>query len=169
MDIKLVFVLLGFFAASSALADAYTWTDENGVVHYSDRPNPGAKRIRLDSTTTVRQLPARATASAADNEPAPAPFAYQTLEVNSPASEETLWNIETELDVELTLSPELRSGHQVRVYFDGKAQIMNSTAFTLEEVYRGAHNLQVEVIDETGKLMIRNHAIRFYVQQNSVY
>jgi hypothetical protein len=42
------------------------------------------------------------------------------------------------------------------------------TSFQIEEVYRGVHNLQVEIIDENGKLMIRSRANRFYVQQNTV-
>ncbi len=68
----------------------------------------------------------------------------------------------------LTLTPALQAGHQVRVYFDGTPQMVSGASFQLQEVYRGVHNLQAEVIDETGKLMIRSRPSRFYVQQNSV-
>ena len=40
--------------------------------------------------------------------------------------------------------------------------------FAFEEVYRGVHNVQAEVLDETGKLMIRSLPNRFYVQQNTI-
>ena len=96
------------------------------------------------------------------------PFSYESIEVASPAAEETLWNIEGTLSVSLSLSPALRPGHQVRVYFDGTPQLVRTASFQLEDVYRGVHNIQVEVIDETGKLMIRSRPNRFYVQQNSV-
>jgi hypothetical protein len=70
--------------------------------------------------------------------------------------------------VNLELTPALMPGHQVRVYYDGMPTIFSSTRFQIEEVYRGVHNLQVEVIDQTGKLLIRSRPNRFYVQQNSV-
>ena len=46
MEKRPLFTLLGLLAAAGAFADAYTWTDDNGIVHYSDRPNPGAKKNR---------------------------------------------------------------------------------------------------------------------------
>jgi hypothetical protein len=46
--------------------------------------------------------------------------------------------------------------------------MVSGTSFQLEEIYRGIHNLQVEIVDETGKLMIRSRTNRFYVQQNAI-
>jgi hypothetical protein len=46
--------------------------------------------------------------------------------------------------------------------------MVSGTSFQVEEVYRGAHNLQAEVIDQSGKLMIRSEPTRFYVQQNAI-
>ena len=162
--------MLGLLAAAGALADAYTWTDESGIVHYSDRPNPGAKRIQLDGATPARPRPVRQAAANEqdDAEQEPQTFSYQSIEISSPSAEETLWNIGGALDVSLMLSPSLRAGHQVRVYFDGTPQMARGVEFELQEVHRGVHNLQVEVIDETGKLMIRSRPSRFYVQQNSI-
>ena len=54
------------------------------------------------------------------------------------------------------------------MYFDGNPQIVTGSSFQIEEVWRGVHNIQAEVIDETGKLMIRSQTNRFYVQQNTV-
>jgi hypothetical protein len=56
----------------------------------------------------------------------------------------------------------------VRIYFDGTPQMVAGTSFQLQDVYRGVHNLQAEVLDETGKMMIRSRTNRFYVQQSSV-
>ena len=161
---------LGVLAAGIAFADAYTWTDENGVVHYSDRPNEGAKQIELPDDGIRRPAPTvRASADDSDQSPAAnTPFSYQSLEISSPAAEETLWNIEGQLNVTLNLQPALQPGHQVRVYFDGTPRMVSGTSFQIEEVWRGAHNVQAEIIDETGKLMIRSRPSRFYVQQNSV-
>ncbi len=171
METRSIFVLLGLLVAAGAFADAYTWTDEGGVVHYSDRPQPGAKLIDLGESSASRPRPTtRATtnSNAEDaNEQATA-LGYSSLDVASPSAEETLWNIEGNLSVTLALTPTLRPGHRVRIYFDGTPQMVSGTTFQLQEVYRGVHNLQAEVIDETGKLLIRSRPNRFYVQQNSV-
>jgi hypothetical protein len=172
METRTILVLLGLFVLPYAAADeAYMWTDEDGVVHYSDRPQPGAERIQLDDPNTGRS-PAprrRDTGDAADGEPDEgAPFSYESFEVVSPGAEETLWNIEGVLNVSLALSPGLQPGHQVRVYFDGTPRMVSGTSFQLQEVWRGVHNLQAEVVDETGKMLIRTQANRFYVQQTTV-
>jgi len=164
---------MGLLAANGVLADAYVWTDEDGVVHYSDRPHPGAEVVDLGESTPRRRAPVSQSAASqpdADDsdDPQQGPFRYESLAVASPDAEETLWNIEGVLIVSLALSPTLKPGHQVRVYFDGNPQMVSGTRFRLTEVYRGAHNLQAEVLDQTGELMIRSQPSRFYVQQNTV-
>lgn len=165
-------MLLGLLFTGDVLAQAYKWTDKDGVVHYSDRPMPGAEEIQLpasNTTRTRRTTPIAPTAPSEDATTDAAPVAiYQSLAIRSPAAEETLWNIDAVLNVSLNVSPTLKAGHQLRVYFDGKAEMVSGPNFRLESVYRGEHNLQAEVIDETGQLLIRSQPIRFYVQQNSV-
>ena len=172
MEKRPIFVLLGLLAAAGVLAEAYTWTDEDGIVHYSDRPEPGARVIELGDKNRRPSPATRPTAarpqnnsSAEESEPV---TGYTSIEIASPAAEETLWNIEGTLNVSIALSPPLRPGHQVRLYFDGTPQMVSGTSARLEEVWRGVHNLQVEVIDETGKLVIRSRPSRFYVQQNTI-
>ncbi len=156
-----------------ALADeAYVWTDEDGVVHYSDRPQPGAKRVELQAPNASRASARRGADEADDGDDTAeqaAPFRYESFEVASPGPEETLWNIEGTLNVTLALTPALRPEHQIRVYFDGNPRLVNSTTFQIDEVWRGVHNLQAEVLDETGNMMIRSRTNRFYVQQNTVF
>ncbi len=171
METRTILVLLGLLAASAALADAYTWTDEEGVVHYSDRPHPGARRININEPN-VSQSPAprqsSTSATAGDDTADTGAVGYDDFSVSSPGAEETLWNIEGVLSVSLSLTPALRPGHQVRVYFDGTPRMVGGTSFQINEVYRGVHNLQAEVLDETGKMMIRTRTNRFYVQQSTV-
>jgi hypothetical protein len=172
MQIRIIVILLGLLGAGTALAQAYKWTDADGVVHYSDRPQPGATEVDLgkysapQGNTLVRKpLPRRPDSAAKDDSGG---FRYTGLSIASPAAEETLWNIEAVLNVSVALSPALQSGHRLRVYFDGTPQEVSGTSFQLQEVYRGAHNLQAEVVDEAGKVLIRSQPSRFYVQQTSV-
>ena len=172
METRPTFVLIGLLAAVSVMAEAYRWVDEDGVVHFSDRPQPGAERVDLSEysrNTGARLYRERPSSNTADEEPASdEPFRYESLSISSPGSEETLWNIEGVLNVSLSLNPGLQSGHQVRAYFNGEQQLVSGTSFTINEVYRGVHNIQAEVIDNTGRLMIRSTTNRFYVQQSTV-
>ncbi|MCH8070595.1 MAG: DUF4124 domain-containing protein [Proteobacteria bacterium] len=175
MGNRAIFLIIGLLAASAALSEAYRWVDENGIVHYSDRPEPGAELIILPEYSASRQgrryqRPTATSQPTQSNQtsPAAALFRYERVEITSPGAEETLWNIEGILNVSVTVTPALKAGHQVRAYFNGNGEIVAGTSFQIEEVYRGVHNLQVEIIDENGKLMIRSRANRFYVQQNKV-
>ena len=172
MEKRPILVLLGLLASATALAQAYTWVDEEGVTHYSDRPQEGAQQVNLSEysrNTGAQFYRQRQTAEPADDAAEDTgPFKYESLAVASPGPEETLWNIEGVLNVSLALSPGLQSGHRVRVYFDGQPREVSGSSIQIEEVHRGVHNIQVEVVDETGKLMIRSQTNRFYVQQNSI-
>jgi hypothetical protein len=168
-----IILLAALLAATCALADgAWRWTDDDGVVHYSDVPVDGAEQVDISaySRTTGARIsrPAPAANTSSEITPTPAQFRYESISIASPGAEETLWNIEGVLNVSVSVSPGLQDGHRLRAYFDGQERMVSGTNFTIDEVYRGVHNLQVEVIDATGKLMIRSQPNRFYVQQNLI-
>ena len=54
MDKRAIFVIFGLLAASTALAQAYRWVDDDGITHYSDRPVPGAERVILPNSSSNR-------------------------------------------------------------------------------------------------------------------
>jgi len=172
MDKRPILLLAGLLAGTAVVAQTYRWVDDDGVVHYSDRPQEGAEIIDLPeaNVTNVRQFGQQASGDSGnggENSPQDN-FAYTSLEITTPAAEETLWNIEGVLNVTLSSTPALRPGDQVRVYFDGQPQMVGSLSFQLNEVWRGVHNIQAEILDSGGKLMIRSQPNRFYVQQTSV-
>jgi hypothetical protein len=150
--------------------EAYRWVDEDGVVHYSDRPREGAEAFQLPSPNVATlRVPKPSARSDDEQEKADEQdTGYASIEIVSPQAEETLWNIEGILNVSVALKPGLRPGHQLRAYFDGEMRPVSGTNFQVQEVWRGAHNIQVEVVDATGRVMIRSRPNRFYVQQNTV-
>ena len=169
MDKRLFIVLLGLLFGSAVFAQAYRWVDEDGVVHFSDRPQPGAQEFELPeaNVTSVRPVD-RSSSTSRRNDDDTEEFTYEIIEVLSPAAEETLWNIEGVLDVTLRTRPALRPGDQVRVYFDGQSRLVNGLSFQLNNVFRGEHNIQAEIVDPGGALLARSQPSRFYVQQTSV-
>ncbi|MEQ8208065.1 MAG: DUF4124 domain-containing protein [Woeseia sp.] len=172
----LVSALLLFAAAASA--QVYKWVDADGVIHYSDQPVPGAELVTLpkrstsNPVTAPRQRPAAsrpaANAPADTATKAPETIGYSALSFTAPIAEETLWNIGGVLSVSLALQPALQPGHRLRLYFDGEPREVSTLNVQLEEVWRGEHNLQAEVLDETGKTLIRSQPMRFYVQQTTI-
>lgn len=167
METRSILLLMALLVSAAAIADVYKWTDEDGVVHYSDQPHPGAERIQISGTNTY-SAPAARSRDTSDVVESTEFDGYESLTISNPGAEETLWNIEGVLNVSLSVTPALQPGHQVRVYFDGNPREVAGLSFQIEEVFRGVHNIQAEILDETGKLMIRTQPNRFYVQQNSI-
>ena len=148
--------------------DAWKWTDDEGVVHYSDVPVDGAEQVHLSEYNKKTGARISDSTELTRREEEPEEFGYDTLVITSPSAEETLWNIEGRLPVSITINPNLMRGHRIRLYFDGTAQDISGTSVTLTEVYRGVHNLRAEVIDATGRVITISEPVQFYVQQNSV-
>lgn len=173
---RAIIAALALLYAAGASAQIYKWIDEDGVVHYSDQARPGAEIIllpdtnRADAPDRPRQVTGTSRNSEIDasNQQQSGQFSYESLNISTPQSEQTLWNIGGTLEVSLNLQPALRPDDRVRIYFDGEPQMVDALQFELTEVWRGEHNLQAEVLDSTGALMIRSEPLRFFVQQTSV-
>ena len=164
-------LIAGLLTAFAAYADVYRWVDEDGTVHFSDRPRDGAEEVELREAQTfsapVTRRPPRSSRSASD-EPL---FRYVSLEITEPTQEETLWNIEGQLDVSMRLSPSLQPGHRIRLYLDGAAidgLPPGSTQARLTEVFRGSHSLRAEVLNGSGTSLIQSDTVNFVVQATSV-
>jgi len=168
---RTLIAILSLAATGAVLADAYRWVDENGVVQYSDRPHPGAERIILFTgpAQSARSRTGRSvTTKEADPAAEPETQNYESIDIVSPGPEETLWNIGGNLTVTVNLQPILQEGDQVRVQINGTPLMAGGTFFVIPDIYRGVHNIQVEVIDQAGQLKIRSANNRFYVQQTSI-
>lgn len=169
MERRTFFTLAGVLAATVALGDdAWKWTDEEGVVHYSDVPVDGAEQVHLSEYNKKTGARISESTELTRRPEQQEEFTYQTLAIASPAAEQTLWNIEGRLPVTIAINPNLMPGHRIRLTFDGEAQDISGTRVTLNEVYRGTHSLQAEVLDQTGRVITQSDPVRFYVQQNSI-
>jgi hypothetical protein len=161
-------ILLSALAATGAsAAPAWTWVDENGTVHFSDRPVPGARQVEISGAQGfTTQGPTRAPRVLMPRETSTAP--YERVEIASPAEQETLWNIGAMLNVQTTFVPALQPGHRYDLVLDGQRRNLNTTSASvvLPEVFRGEHTLEVVVLDG-GREIMRSPPRTFYVQQTS--
>lgn len=140
----------------SAHAEVYRWVDEQGVVHYGDRPpKEGVAPVQLPPLQTYSPGEVRrATAPAVTPEPA-APT-RPSIRVTSPAQDETIRNGGT--TVSMTVEATLADGQGLVYYLDGAAQNpvpTASTAWLFENVERGEHQLGAAVVGADGRELAR--------------
>jgi len=170
---KWLILLSTLLVTTAGSAPAWTWVDGNGQVHFSDRPVPGARQVELSGAQGFGAPAARPGPTAptpAQPAPGKAQPAYRTINITSPAEQQTLWNIGTVLDVQLEIDPPLQLGDRVDLILDGQRQTLNTARqeLSLSNVFRGAHTLQVVVIDAAGAEVMRSPTRNFVVQQNSI-
>lgn len=165
---------LSLFAAAIATASTtlYKWVDKNGVVHYSDRPAPGAVAIEVKSAQGYEAPPKPAAASPqAAKKPGAADAGYQKLDLWKPENNETLTNTGNTVTVRVRLEPELRPGDTIWIYLDGKrvdGLPATGEAFELKEVWRGSHTVSAVVSDSNGKVLIKSQSVTFNIFQTNL-
>jgi len=66
--------------------------------------------------------------------------------------------------------PPLQPGHRFDVAIDGQRRNINTASprTTVSDLVRGAHSLQIVVIDTAGKELMRSQSRTFFVQQTSI-
>lgn len=152
-------------------ATLYRWVDRNGVVHYSDRPEPGATRVELQNAQTFSAARPQAQADRTAAAGAQAPVPQYELDLWKPEDGETFTNTGNRIDVRLRLEPELAAGHSIWLYLDGKRVDGLPTSgeeFTVDNVWRGTHTLHVIIADREGKPVARSQSVNFNMQQASL-
>jgi hypothetical protein len=174
---RCLILLTSLIATAAAAAPAWTWVDESGLRHFSDRPVPGASRIDLPETQTFQG--ARAP-RAASPQPAATPASgtaqerpaqpYTAFNIVSPSHQQTLWNIGGTLNMQLDIQPALQPGHRLDAILDGEHIEIRAqgNSLSIPNVFRGAHTIQAVIVDESGREVVRSLAITVNVQQTSI-
>jgi Domain of unknown function (DUF4124) len=173
-------LLLCGVALAAGAAEVWRWKDANGVVHYSDNPQPGAERVAVNAPASAGEAAApdsgsdyandTASEGASSNAQAVQPVRYASCTVNQPSHDQVFQGLQP-VGVELRIEPGLQEGHQVRVLYDGAALAewpADSTSFTLNEVYRGSHTLAVRIVDANGRNVCAGSTVTFHLRQQSV-
>ena len=171
-----IFVLLiALIPTVLTAAEVYRWVDDDGTVHYSDRPQEGAETIVIEeaqtfSTPAPRTSSSVTTAKASDAEPEEAD-SYSDFAITNPRQEEVLWNIGGQLNVSLRARPRIKSGHTIFLFMDNQEvqQLPRGRMMaSLTDVFRGTHQLHAEVRDRGGNTVARTETVQFTVQQTSI-
>jgi hypothetical protein len=160
--------LLALTSQAQTRREVYAWKDAQGVTHYSDYPQPGARKILLNGapSTTTATPPATTPAGA---RPAATPGAtevvYDRLEIWSPENGANFFEPDSVISVRLRAEPELGPTDRLLTYLDGKLLPgENLMEHSLTNVERGAHSVTSVIVDRDGKELIRSAPVVFHMK-----
>lgn len=164
-------IALGLFAAVAAQAAVvYKWTDADGVVHFSDQPEPGAEKIYTSSEALNRATPTRAGpgAGARPQKVIKPGLTYTVFSISSPSAEQTF--IDEPVPVRLDLTPQLQRGHRLTWHLNGQAiaDQQDNLQFSLSDLPRGAYTLSATIEDPENQESASAATVSFYVKQPTV-
>lgn len=157
-------LITALFATHSA-AQIYKTTDANGNVVFTDQPPAGttaSEQVDLQQTNTTPAVAPRAPSTPEPREPEPAPI---EVSITSPANETTIPMGGGMFDVSATATPGVGPGQTLQLLLDGtpKGAPQTGTLWQLENVFRGAHDLSVRLIDSSGEVIANSNSVRVYV------
>ena len=174
---KICVALLASLLALAAVAqetkrDVWVWTDQNGVMQYSDRPVPGARKLQL-STASPEPPPAPAPAAAVPSsaaKPATKDVEYERVEIWQPENGQSFFGADATVDVRMRTDPALAGEDTLLLFLDGKLVETPPDALehTLSNLERGAHTLSAVIMDGKGEEKIRSEPRVFHIRQPTV-
>jgi hypothetical protein len=164
---KLMFCFVIFCSLVQA-QQVYVSVDKNGVPLYSDKPVPGAKQVEmkvsLQSQSPQQPTDIKPLVSLVEKKPK-----YQ-ISIRSPAEQDTVVSNEGEVLVQVDIEPALTEQHQLRLVFDQNQQspLQQSSNFRLLSVERGEHQIQIQALDQNGKLIAQSPVTTFYLRKTTI-
>jgi hypothetical protein len=163
-------LLAAAVAAGGALAqDIYKTVDEDGNVVYTDqKPSEDAEPVTLPDLTVVDPVDIGDPSAASSDDRETPDAAGPPLQILSPAAEETIWNTAYRLPVSVSVDGRIPSGAQLIYLVDGEERMTTrAQSIELEEVFRGEHQLSVEMRNNQGDVLSQAGPVTFYMRQHS--
>ena len=150
----------------------FKWVDDQGVVHYSDKPRQGAQEIKLPKAP-ASPPPTRRAGTPSQNDDGDKGVVggnYSAFSIAQPDNNETIRSNEGLINISFFIEPGLQSGHKIRVFVDGRRlkDELTSTSFSLKGIRRGTHSMRAEIIDETGEPMASTSSVTFHLRKESI-
>lgn len=169
--------LLLLATSAAQAAKVYSWTDNQGGVHYTDAPPPGQKAkevdlrvapfigtaprsVQVDNFNSLTGVDAKKEKEAAK----------LVIELLSPEQGSTLRDNTGNVVFQGQVRPQPPTQYDVRLTLDGKAAplVNNALAIRVENLDRGAHEAQLELLAKDGTILAKSKAVTFYLHRASI-
>jgi Domain of unknown function (DUF4124) len=141
----------------------YRWVDKDKTVHYSDRPQPGAESVPVQSTQTYAAPKAPAT-TVRSATPSSAPPVASCV-ITAPTADQVFPNAQS-----VTVSYTGPKGGKAELLLNGASRSTQpaGSAFTISPVPRGTYSATVAITSDTGAALCRTPSVTFHVTQPSL-
>lgn len=160
--------LLLLLSFASGAHDIYRKVDKDGNVIFTDVPSDDAEKIQLKETTTIKSLDVEPSSPATRLQEVQS-IPYKSLSIVNPKNDEAIRDNAGNVTVEISIEPALMTGHEVVVYLDGEEKTKGAgTAFDLENIDRGTHQIRVSIKDPQGHIVASSRSTTFHIMRQSV-
>lgn len=167
---RLALGLCLFIACASVLAEkVYKVVQPDGTILFTDSPQPGdlAEEVQVQPINTAPPL-VSPTDAFDDSPAAELEQGYSQVRITSPANDVSIRDNAGNVQVDVKLTPPLRSGDKVELLLNGQSiGGGGKTAFTLTDMERGTHSLQAVVKSPSGQVIARSESVTFTLQRRS--
>ena len=166
---KALYLTLLVASLSAQASTLYKLKKPDGSIIYTDQPVPGAVPVDLSKTNSAvmpayqGKLPAR-TSSTRTTTDAAIDYA---IDIVNPAEQQAIRSNPGDLTVQVNIKPAF-SG-QLQLLMDNKVvKTQANREFLLNNVDRGEHHLQVQLIDNSGKVIASSPVRVFYLLRATI-
>lgn len=174
-NLRIALLLLLGASPLAAAAQVWRWVDQDGVVHLSDKPVPGAQRIEVKPPVPAVREPApvaqppvsRANASRATSR-STAP--YSRCELVDPA-DDAAFDAPEAVQLSAQVLPVLRPGDRLQATLNGEPVTdwpPNALVHVLQQPARGTYVVTFRVVSADGRTQCQSAARSFHVRQPSL-
>jgi len=168
--LALALLLIAPFLAAESI---YRTTDKDGNVIFTDAPPAdagSAEPVGLQRTNTAPPPPERPDLQTDEGEKSTAEEAPYSVTITSPASETSIPMGPGNFTVRVRIDPPLQKYESLQLFMDGEPRggPQASVIWDLTNVFRGAHDITVGVLDRDGETLATSAPVRVYVHRPSV-
>lgn len=159
-------LLIGDAQAQAKSAKIYVWTDESGTLVFSDSPKPGAEEVKVSKSKNV--LPSVDT-SILDIKPQELPEEF-SIDVTQPEDNATVRDNTGSVHVIGRIKPIFKQGYKIQLLLDNKPyeKPQSHSMFVLRNVDRGEHQIQLQLLNQKGKVIASSKSVTFYMHRASI-
>ncbi len=165
----LSFLLLLVLYAQAVIAETvYKGVDKQGNVIYSDKPLPNGEQITVTPPPPIEMPTVKETTTQTQSTVVDPNLNYK-LAIVSPLNHETFPHSTKDVEVKLSLTPELLPGDRINLIVNGKpyGEYTEGLSFILKEFPRGAYTISAVITSEKDpeKVKAQSDSITYYQQR----
>jgi len=165
MNIKLLISLIFLFVTYVHAETVYKAVDADGNIVFSDVPSEGAEEIKIKKAQAINPPKARSFKLSPERDNSKK-FNYTKLVIASPENDSTIHGGEGNVNIAVTLEPELNEKDVMVLSMDGKEMLSGKAPqFLLANVDRGTHSISVVVKNEDEIVLKRSAKVTFHVRR----